>query len=69
MIGEASKYIPEEIRQKYPQVPWKSMIGLRNILIHEYFGIDEQIIWEIVSQDFRETKPLIENILVKVKND
>ncbi|SHF07587.1 Protein of unknown function DUF86 [Seinonella peptonophila] len=45
------------------------MIGLRNILIHEYFGIDEQIIWEIVSQDFRETKPLIENILVKVKND
>nr|WP_281248203.1 HepT-like ribonuclease domain-containing protein [Seinonella peptonophila] len=69
VIGEASKYIPEEIRQKYPQVPWKSMIGLRNILIHEYFGIDEQIIWEIVSQDFRETKPLIENILVKVKND
>jgi uncharacterized protein with HEPN domain len=39
------------------------MIGLRNILIHEYFGVDEQIIWEIVSKDFKQTKPIIEKIL------
>lgn len=63
IIGEASKFITEEIRLKYPSVPWKSMVGLRNILIHEYFGVDEQIIWEIVSKDFKETKPIIESIL------
>jgi uncharacterized protein with HEPN domain len=63
VIGEATKYVPTEIREKYPEVPWKSMIGLRNILIHEYFGIDEQIIWQIITSDFKKTKPLIEKII------
>ena len=41
LIGEASKKIPEEIQNKYPQIPWKKMYGLRNLIAHEYFGIDE----------------------------
>ncbi|GGK36708.1 DUF86 domain-containing protein [Caldalkalibacillus thermarum] len=63
VIGEASKYVPVEIRESYPSVPWKSMIGLRNILIHEYFGIDEEIVWEIVSSDLKKIKPVIEEII------
>ncbi|EGL84288.1 protein of unknown function DUF86 [Caldalkalibacillus thermarum TA2.A1] len=63
VIGEASKYVPDEIRESYPSVPWKSMIGLRNILIHEYFGIDEEIVWEIVSSDLKKIKPVIEEII------
>ncbi|MFB5269579.1 DUF86 domain-containing protein [Paenibacillus enshidis] len=43
----------------YQEVPWRNMIGLRNILIHEYFGIDESIIWEVATRNLQEIKPLI----------
>lgn len=66
VIGEASRNIPEEIRNEYNNVPWRKMIGLRNILIHEYFGVDESIIWEIINRDFPETKPLILKIVQEV---
>jgi uncharacterized protein with HEPN domain len=67
VIGEASINIPEDIRKKYPLVPWKRMIGLRNIVIHGYFGIDLGIIWEIITRNLPETKPLIVKMLKKCK--
>ncbi|WP_353683495.1 HepT-like ribonuclease domain-containing protein [Thermodesulfovibrio sp. 3907-1M] len=48
-IGEAVKKIPEDVRQKYP-IDWKKIAGLRDILIHEYFGIDSKIIWNIIEE-------------------
>jgi len=63
IIGEASKNIPDNIRAKYPNVPWRRMIGLRNITAHEYFGVDLNIIWEIITTNLPETKPKIELIL------
>ncbi len=63
IIGEASRNIPGDIRQKFPDIPWKRMIGLRNIAIHEYFGVDLSIIWEIISKNLPETKPKIEAML------
>lgn len=47
IIGEASKNIPERIRIKYPSIPWRKMVGLRNLISHEYFGIDYEMIWTI----------------------
>ena len=48
MIGEAVKKLPEDFRAQYPSLEWKKMAGLRDILIHEYFGLDSEIVWDIV---------------------
>jgi uncharacterized protein with HEPN domain len=48
VIGEAVKKLPEDLRAKHPTVEWKKMAGLRDILIHEYFGLDSEIVWDIV---------------------
>jgi uncharacterized protein with HEPN domain len=50
IIGEASKNIPKNIQEKYPEIPWKKMYGLRNLITHEYFGIDYEMIWEIAKK-------------------
>jgi uncharacterized protein with HEPN domain len=65
VIGEAAKNIPEEIKEKYPEIPWKKMYGLRNLIAHEYFGIDYEMIWEIskknLPQNSIDLKKIIEN--------
>ena len=51
IIGEASKKIPTDIQEKYPEIPWRKMYGLRNLIAHEYFGIDYEMIWEIAKNN------------------
>ena len=63
IIGEASRNIPPEIRSAYPDIPWGRMMGLRNIVSHEYFGIDLSIIWRIITLNLPETEPLIEKMI------
>jgi uncharacterized protein with HEPN domain len=50
IIGEAVKKVPRKTRNQYPQVEWKKIAGLRDIIAHEYFGINTQILWEVISQ-------------------
>jgi len=50
IIGEAVKHLSEELRQRYPDIPWKRIAGMRDELIHEYFGIDPQIVWNVVER-------------------
>jgi uncharacterized protein with HEPN domain len=63
IIGEASKSVPEDVREKHSEIPWKRMIGLRNIAIHQYFGVDLSIIWEIITKNLPETKPKVAAML------
>ncbi|MFC1813819.1 DUF86 domain-containing protein [Thermodesulfobacteriota bacterium] len=51
VIGEASSHLPEEIQEQYEDVPWRMMKGIRNIVAHEYFGIDLEIVWKTVKED------------------
>ncbi|MGB7291237.1 MAG: DUF86 domain-containing protein [Thermodesulfobacteriota bacterium] len=63
IVGEAVKNIPSDVRKKYPEVPWKDISGMRNKVIHEYFGVKLSIVWRTVKEELPPLKPLFEKIL------
>ena len=63
IIGEATKKLSEDLRDDYPQIPFKKMAGLRDILIHNYFGIDLIIIWNVIENELPQIKVELEKIL------
>ncbi|NVO11989.1 MAG: DUF86 domain-containing protein [Bacteroidales bacterium] len=67
VLGEASKNIPLEIKQKYPHIPWNEMYLLRNKVSHEYFGVDYEIIWDVASNYLPENRTQIEEIFLLEK--
>ena len=65
IIGEASKNLPDELKEKYSDVPWEEMYLLRNKVSHEYFGVDYEIIWDVATNYLPENKSQIVEILNK----
>ena len=69
IVGEAAKNIPEDARKKYPDIPWRSMVGMRDKLIHAYFGVKLERVWEVVKRDIPNIKPKFERMLMEEVKD
>jgi uncharacterized protein with HEPN domain len=63
IIGEAVRNLSPELRRQHPGVPWRSITALRNVLVHEYFGVDLDIVWRLVSRRLPELKQQIATLL------
>jgi uncharacterized protein with HEPN domain len=66
IFGEAAKHIPQNIRDRHTDIPWKKIIGLRNRIAHDYFGIDLKLVWKIVKEELPELKPAIQRLSKKI---
>ena len=59
VIGEAVKNLPDDLKRNHPEVPWRDITGMRDIVIHQYFGIDLEFVWNVVTRDIPDLKPKI----------
>lgn len=65
IIGEAAKKISQQTRDAYPNIPWKEMSGMRDVLIHEYFGISPSIVWNVIRNELNHLLPTLKEVLEK----
>jgi len=63
IIGEATKNLPINLRNNYPQIPWKQMAGLRDVVTHVYFGLRLQVVWNVATVELPALKPDIQKII------
>jgi uncharacterized protein with HEPN domain len=67
VIGEAVKNLPDDLKRSHSEVPWRDIVGMRDIVIHQYFGIDLEFVWNVVIKDIPDLKPKILKIREELK--
>jgi len=67
IIGEAARALPEDVRSLEAEIPWTKIIGMRNILVHGYFEIDTDLVWDAVMRDVPALKPAVERLIRKLE--
>ena len=66
IIGEAANYITNETKNKFTDIQWRQIVGLRHILVHEYFGVDNKLLWQIIAKDIPKLKESVQIILSSI---
>lgn len=69
IIGEASNHISETTKNGFPDIEWEQIVGMRNVFVHEYFGVDSNLAWEIIKTDIPELKQRIIEILNRLSSE
>ncbi len=67
IIGEASNHISKDIKSNFSSVEWSQIVGMRNTFVHEYFGVDSSLVWEIIKNDLPDLKNRIKEILKTIE--
>jgi uncharacterized protein with HEPN domain len=69
VLGEAAKKVPKSVRDRYPDLPWRAMTGIRDKLIHEYFGVNLQVVWQTIQEDLPSAKKALARMVTDLQRE